>query len=73
MSGTSKHEYEFHEGDYVFDIACLIIGKIDRLVPGYAFVFYENNNVSEEVPLSLLLPIYNSYIIGETSLGGAMT
>lgn len=49
------------------------IGKIKRLTPTGAFVYYSDGDTAAKTPYDRIHPIMNDYVIGETGLGGAMT
>ena len=64
----------FNEGDYIIyqNGARYEIGKIKRIVPDGAFVWYHNGETASKTPFEQMHKIANDYVIGETSLGGAM-
>ena len=43
-----------------------------RIVPDGAFVWYHNGETASKTPFEQMHKIANDYVIGETSLGGAM-
>jgi len=65
---------EFYEGDYIIyqNGDRYEIGKIKRIVPDGAFVWYHNGETAAKTPFEQMHKIANDYVIGETSLGGAM-
>lgn len=64
----------FNEGDYIIyqNGGRYEIGKIKRIVPDGAFVWYHNGETASKTPFEQMHKIANDYVIGETSLGGAM-
>lgn len=64
----------FNEGDYIIyqNGDRYEIGKIKRIVPDGAFVWYHNGETALKTPFERMHKIANDYVIGETSLGGAM-
>lgn len=66
---------EFREGQYVIyqNGDRFEIGKIKRLTPTGAFVYYSFGETAAKTPYDCIYPIMNEYVIGETGLGGAMT
>ena len=69
----NKNEYK--EGQYIIyqNGDRFEIGKIKRLTPTGAFVYYSCGDTAEKTPYDHIHPIMNDYVIGETGLGGAMT
>ena len=65
----------FNEGDYIIyqNGDRYEIGKIKRITPDGAFVWYHNGETAAKTPFDRMHKIANEYVIGETSLGGAMT
>lgn len=65
----------FNEGDYIIyqNGDRYEIGKIKRITPDGAFVWYHNGDTAAKTPFDRMHKIANEYVIGETSLGGAMT
>ena len=65
---------EFYEGDYIIyqNGDRYEIGKIKRIVPDGAFVWYHNGETTCKTSFDQMHKIANDYVIGETSLGGAM-
>ena len=65
---------EFYEGDYIIyqNGDRYEIGKIKRIVSDGAFVWYHNGETALKTPFEQMHKIANDYVIGETSLGGAM-
>ena len=65
----------FREGQYIIyrNGNSYEIGKIKRLTPDGAFVWYSNGDTASKTPYDCMHPIVNEYTIGETGLGGAMT
>lgn len=65
---------DIHEGDYIIyqNGNRYEIGKIKRIVPDGAFVWYHNGETASKTPFEQMHKIANDYVIGETSLGGAM-
>ena len=65
---------DFNEGDYIIyqNGDRYEIGKIKRIVPDGAFVWYHNGETAAKTPFDRMHKIANDYVIGETSLGGAM-
>lgn len=66
---------EFYEGDYIIyqNRDGYEIGKIKRIVDDGAFVWYHSGETAAKTPFERMHKIANEYVIGETSLGGAMT
>ena len=48
------------------------IGRIKRITDDGAFVWYHNGETASKTPFEQMHKIANDYVIGETSLGGAM-
>lgn len=48
------------------------LGRIKRIVDGGAFVYYSSGDTASKTPFSHMHKLTNAYVIGETSLGGAM-
>lgn len=48
------------------------LGRIKRIVSDGAFVYYSSGDTAAKTPFSFMHKIANEYVIGETSLGGAM-
>lgn len=65
----------FNEGDYIIyqNGDRYEIGKIKRIVDDGAFVWYHEGETVAKTPFERMHKIANEYVIGETSLGGAMT
>ena len=65
----------FNEGDYIIykNGDRYEIGKIKRIVDDGAFVWYHDGETAAKTPFERMHKISNEYVIGETSLGGAMT
>lgn len=65
----------FNEGDYIIyqNGDRYEIGKIKRIVDDGAFVWYHDGDTAAKTPFDRMHKIANEYVIGETSLGGAMT
>lgn len=66
---------EFREGEYIIyqNGDRYEIGKIKRIVSDGAFVWYHNGETASKTSFEQMHKIANEYVIGETSLGGAMT
>lgn len=66
---------EYREGQYIIyqNGDRFEIGKIKRLTPTGAFVYYSTGDTAAKTPYDCIHPITNDYVIGETGLGGAMT
>ncbi len=64
----------FNEGDYIIyqNGDRYEIGKIKRIVDDGAFVWYHDGDTAAKTPFDRMHKIANEYVIGETSLGGAM-
>jgi hypothetical protein len=64
----------FNEGDYIIyqNGDRYEIGKIKRITPDGAFVWYHNGDTAAKTPFDCMHKITNDYVIGETSLGGTM-
>jgi len=64
----------FNEGDYIIyqNGDRYEIGKIKRIVDDGAFVWYHSGETAAKTPFERMHKIANEYVIGETSLGGAM-
>ena len=56
----------YHNGD------TYEIGKIKRVFSDGAFVYYSSGETASKTPFTLMHPIANEYVIGETNLGGCM-
>ena len=69
----NKNEYK--EGQYIIYQTGdrFEIGKIKRLTPNGAFVYYSMGDTAAKTPYDRMHPIQNAYVIGEMGLGGAMT
>lgn len=65
---------DFNEGDYIIyqNGDRYEIGKIKRIVDDGAFVWYHDGETASKTPFERMHKIANEYVIGETSLGGAM-
>lgn len=48
------------------------IGKIKRIVPGGAFVWYHEGDTAAKTPFDCMHKLANGYTIKKTSLGGDM-
>lgn len=66
---------DFKEGEYIIyqNGDRYEIGKIKRIVDDGAFVWYHSGETAANTPFEQMHKIVNEYVIGETSLGGAMT
>ena len=66
---------DFWEGQYIIyqNGDRFEIGKIKRLTPTGAFVWYSCGDTAANTPYDCMHPIQNAYVIGETGLGGCMT
>lgn len=66
---------EYREGQYIIyqNGDRFEIGKIKRLTPTGAFVYYSCGDTAAKTPYDHIHPIMNDYVIDETGLGGAMT
>lgn len=66
---------DFNEGEYIIyqNGDRYEIGKIKRIVDDGAFVWYHDGDTAAKTPFERMHKIANEYVIGETSLGGAMT
>ena len=64
----------FNEGDYIIyqNGDRYEIGKIKSITPDGAFVWYHDGETASKTPFDRMHKISNEYVIGETSLGGAM-
>ena len=69
----NKNEYK--EGQYIIyqNGDMFEIGKIKRLTPTGAFVYYSDGDTAAKTPYDRIHTIMNDYVIVETGLGGAMT
>jgi hypothetical protein len=65
----------FNEGDYIIyqNGDRYEIGKIKRITHDGAFVWYHDGETASKTSFDQMHKITNDYVIGETSLGGAMT
>ena len=65
---------EFREGDYIIyqNGDRYEIGKIKRITPDGAFVWYHDGDTAAKTPLVCMRKIIIDYVIGETSLVGTM-
>ena len=65
---------DFKEGEYIIyqNGDRYEIGKIKRIVDDGAFVWYHDGDTAAKTPFDRMHKIANEYVIGETSLGGAM-
>jgi len=65
---------DFNEGEYIIyqNGDRYEIGKIKRIVDDGAFVWYHSGETAAKTPFERMHKIVNEYVIGETSLGGAM-
>ncbi len=65
---------DFKEGEYIIyqNGDRYEIGKIKRIVDDGAFVWYHDGETAAKTPFERMHKIANEYVIGETSLGGAM-
>ena len=65
---------DFKEGEYIIYQKGdrYEIGKIKRIVDDGAFVWYHSGETASKTPFEWMHKIANEYVIGETSLGGAM-
>ena len=65
---------DFHVGQLIiYKIGDrLEIGKIKRIVNDGAFVWYSEGDTAAKTPFDVMYPLFNEYVIGETSLGGCM-
>ena len=65
---------DFFEGEYIIyqNGDRYEIGKIKRIVDDGAFVWYHDGDTAAKTPFERMHKIANEYVIGETSLGGAM-
>lgn len=63
---------DFKEGQYIIyqNGDRFEIGKIKRLTPTGAFVWYSCGDTAAKTPYDCMHPIVNAYVIGETGLGG---
>ena len=66
---------EFREGEYIIyqNGERYEIGKIKRLTPDGAFVYFNSGETAAKTPFEHMHKLANEYVIGETCLGGAMT
>ena len=66
---------DFNEGEYIIyqNGDRYEIGKIKRIVDDGAFVWYHDGDTAAKTPFERMHKIANEFVIGETSLGGAMT
>ena len=64
----------FEEGEYIIyqNGDRFELGKIKRSTPDGAFVYYSSGTTAAKTPFSCMHKLANKYVIGETSLGGAM-
>lgn len=68
MKDFNEGEYIIYQNGYRYEI-----GKIKRIVDDGAFVWYHDGETAAKTPFYRMHKIANEYVIGETSLGGAMT
>ena len=64
---------EFKEGELILyqNGDSFEIGKIKRLTPNGAFVWYSSGDTAAKTPFECMHKLVNGYVIRETSLGGA--
>ncbi len=64
----------FEEGEYIIyqNGDRFELGKIKRITPDGAFVYYSSGTTAAKTPFSCMHKLDNEYVIGETSLGGVM-
>lgn len=69
----SAPDAEYHEGELILyqNGTRFEIGKIKRIVDDGAFVYYHEGETTAKTPFDCMRKIANSYVIKETSLGGA--
>ena len=62
----------FHEGELIIyqNGDRFEIGKIKRIVPGGAFVWYSEGDTAAKTPFDCMYKLANGYTIKETALGG---
>ncbi len=65
---------EYKEGQYIIyqNGDSFEIGKIKRLTPTGAFVYYSMGDTAAKTPYDRIHPIKNNYVISKTWLGGVM-
>lgn len=65
----------FYEGEYIIyqNGEKYELGKIKRLTDHGAFVYYSEGETAALTPYDTMHKLINEYVIGETSLGGAMS
>lgn len=63
---------EYKEGQYIIyqNESRFEIGKIKRLTPTGAFVWYSSGETAAKTPYDCMHPLENEYVIEKTSLGG---
>ena len=62
----------YKEGQYIIyqNVSRFEIGKIKRLTPTGAFVWYSSGDTAAKTPYDCMHPLENEYVIEKTSLGG---
>ena len=68
------HKDNIREGDYVIyqNGDTFQIGRVKTVKPNGVFVYYHEGDTAAKTPLENLHVIQNSYVIEQTSLGGAV-
>lgn len=63
---------DFREGQYIIyqNGDRFEIGKIKRLTPTGAFVWYSCGDTAAKTPYDCMHPLLNAYVIFDTGLGG---
>jgi len=63
---------EYKEGQYIIyqNESRFEIGKIKRLTPTGAFVWYSSGDTAAKTPYDCMHPLENEYVIEKTNLGG---
>ena len=71
---TIGHMSSFTEGQYIIyrNADRYELGKIKRITKDGAFVWYSSGETAAKTAFEDMHQIVNDYVIGETSLGGAM-
>ena len=65
---------QFEPGEYIIyqNGSRYEIGRIKRITEDGAFVYYSSGDTAAKTPFECMHKLVNRYVIGETSLGGAM-
>ena len=65
---------QFEPGEYIIyqNGSRYEIGRIKRITEDGAFVYYSSGDTAAKTPFECMHKLVNRYVIGETSLRGAM-